>query len=482
MARHFRFCIFSFLVGVAFASLFRFGVFFPFFIVFVGSLIFCVSRLPSGKAKTFVPLLILFFALGCLRMEFVPDREHSLLKDVVGRQITIEGIIREEPDVRENSTRLIVGVGEENLLVVTKKYPEFSYGEKVSLQGKIVLPENFSNENGREFDYLSYLAKDGIFYEIPFPKVEVLASGQGNPLFAFLYSFKKAMSEKVSSLLPEPESGLLLGLLFGAKRALSSEVMEMFRAAGIVHIVVLSGYNITIIADFFTRVFLFFPISKMWASIGGGAFVIFFALMSGTGASTVRAAIMVLLIIFARVTGRISNAIHLLFVAAFGMIIWNPLYLLYDPSFQLSFLATFGLLALGPELSRRLLFVTEKFGIRETLATTLSTQIFVLPLLLYETGMLSVVAVLVNLLVLPLLPLAMFFGALATLLGFITPLGIFFSFPAFLILSAVFAIASFFVGLPYSSVSVPPFSIFVLIAIYLLYAVIYFNRKKSRDV
>jgi len=481
MARHFRFCIFSFLGGVAFASLFHFGIAFSFFMVFIGLIIFCVSHLSEEKTDTFIPLLILFFALGYLRIQFIPDSKNSLLKEYVGQQISIEGVIQEEPDIRENSARLIVDVGGEKLLIVARKYPEFEYGEKVRLQGKIVLPENFANDNGREFDYISYLAKDGIFYEMPFPKIETLGTGKGNPLIYFLYSVKKTMTEKVSSILPEPEGGLLLGLLFGAKRALSSDMMEMFRVAGIVHIVVLSGYNITIIADFFTRAFLLFPISKLSASFAGGIGVILFAVMSGLGASTLRAVAMALLVIFARATGRTADALHLLFIAAFFMVLWNPLSLLYDPSFQLSFLATLGLLCLGTELSSRFSFIPQKFGFRETLSATLSTQIFVLPLLLYETGMLSVVALPVNLIILPLLPMAMFFGSIATLLGFITPFGTFFGFPVFLLLSAVFTVASFFANLPFSSFSIPPFSVSVLIAIYFFYAMVYLVYLKKQN-
>jgi len=484
MSRYFRFCIFGFLGGVAFASLFHFGVAFSLFTALLGLLIFFVSRINNGTLKVSVCLILLSFAFGCIRTELTLTRSDSLLKDFVGKQITIEGVIKEYPDVRENSTRLVVDVGGENLLVVVRKYPKFEYGEKVSLQGKIVLPENFSNESGREFDYVSYLAKDGIFYEMPFPKIDTIGSNEGNPVVAFLYSIKNAMLEQVSQILPEPEAGLLSGLLFGAKRALGKEVMDMFRVAGIVHIVVLSGYNITIVADFITRGFLLFPISKIAASFLGGTGVILFAIMSGLGASTLRAVLMALLAIFARATGRTSDAIHLLFVAAFFMILWNPLSLLYDPSFQLSFLATLGLLALGPELSRRLSFITAKWGLRETLATTLSTQIFVLPLLLYETGLLSVVALPVNLLVLPLLPLAMFFGALAMLLGFITPFGTFFGFPVYLLLSFVFTVSTFFAGLPFSSFNVPPFSATVLFVIYFSYAIIYFfyQKRQKRDV
>ena len=492
MSRYFRFCIFGFLGGVAFASLFHFGMAFSLFAAFLGFIVFVVSR--SASANIIFSVVLLSFAFGCFRVEMVPTRADSFLKDFTEKQIVLEGIVKREPDVRENSTRLVVGVANvqsdagqqefqrvENILVVTKKYPEFEYGDKIKLQGKIAFPENFANENGREFDYISYLAKDGIFYEMAFPKITALAEGEGNPLIAFLYSIKNAAMNQVSRILPEPEAGLLNGLLFGAKRALGSETMEMFRVAGIVHIVVLSGYNITIIADFFTRAFLFFPISKMAASLGGGISVILFAVMSGLGASTLRAVLMALLAIFARATGRTADAIHLLFVAAFCMIFWNPLSLLYDPSFQLSFLATLGLLLFGPELSRRLLFVTEKFGLRETLSATLSTQVFVLPLLLYETGLLSIVAIPVNLLVLPLLPFAMFFGSLAALLGFITPFGTFFGFPVFLLLSFVFLVSSFFAGLPHSSFSIPPFSISFLVTVYFLYTIIYFVYRKKQN-
>ena len=472
--------MFGFFGGVAFASLFHFGIAFAFFVGFLCLFAFLLS-LPETRVRV-LSLVLLFFALGCFRMELVPTGADSSLKDFSGQTISVEGVIAEEPDVRENSARLVVDVQGERLLIVAKKYPEFEYGEKISLTGKIGLPENFANDNGREFDYVSYLAKDGIFYEMAFPKIEVLAKGQGNPLISFLYKIKNAAEDKVSQILPEPEAGLLLGLLFGAKRALGADIMEMFRVAGIVHIVVLSGYNITLVSDFFTRVFLLLPISKISASFVGGIGVVLFAVMTGTGASTLRAVIMALLAIFARATGRTSDALHLLFVTAFFMVLWNPLSLLYDPSFQLSFLATFGLFALGPELSLRLSSVTAKWGIRETLSATLSTQIFVLPLLLYETGMFSVVALPVNLIVLPLLPLAMFFGSLATLLGFITPFGTFFSFPVFLLLSAVFSVSSFFSELPFSSFTVPPFSSAVLFSIYFLYAAIFLIAKKQKHL
>jgi len=292
---------------------------------------------------------------------------------------------------------------------------------------------------------------------------------------------KSAMTKQISQMLPEPHAGLLGGLLFGAKRSIDAGVLETFRIAGIIHIVVLSGYNITIVADFITRFFLMFPISKISASLLGGTGVILFAIMTGLGTSTLRAVLMALLAIFARVTGRTSDALHLLFIAGFFMVLWNPMSLLYDPSFQLSFLATLGLLWFGPELTRRLTFVSEKWGLRETLSATLSTQVFVLPLLLYETGMFSLVAIPVNIIVLPLIPIAMFFGALGMILGFITPFGTFFIFPVFLVLSFVFATSSFFAGLPFSFINIPQFSLLILTVAYIFYIIIYFAYQKREN-
>jgi competence protein ComEC len=488
MSSFVRFGILGFLGGVAFRSFFDWGISFAVFVLFLS--VFLLAK--RTMAKTIFFIAVIFFAFGYIRAGFVPSRSDAFLEKFVEQKIIATGIIRREPDIRENSTRLVVGVekydigkteyilpSEEKILLVIRKYPEFSYGDRVKMEGRLILPENFQNEDGRSFDYISYLKKDGILYEISFPKMTILETRKGDVLIAFLYNLKGAMTDKISQMLPEPHAGLLGGLLFGAKRSIDAGVLETFRIAGIIHIVVLSGYNITIVADFITRFFLIFPISKMSASLLGGTGVFLFAVMTGLGASTLRAVLMALLAIFARVTGRTSDALHLLFVTAFFMVLWNPLSLLYDPSFQLSFLATLGLLWLGPELTRRLAFVSSKWGLRETLSATLSTQVFVLPLLLYETGMFSVVAIPVNLIVLPLIPVAMFFGILGIMLGFITPFGTFFGFPVFLVLSFVFAVSSFFAELPFSFIKIPQFSAGILVVVYLLYGLFYFICKGS---
>jgi len=479
MSQLVRASVIGFLFGVSAQIVFHPGIFLAAFLAFLATLIFAVSRHNSKRFLVFFG--ILFFALGMFRAEFVPRAERSALRDSEGTRVKLTGIIVEDPDVRENSTRLIFETEGEKVLIVTKKYPEFEYGEKISVEGKLDVPQNFQTTDGRDFDYVSYLAKDAIFHEIAFPKVTILSKGNGNLIITSLLFVKRSFMWSVSQSIPEPGASLMGGLLLGTKRALSQNIQNDFRTAGIIHIVVLSGYNITVVADFMARMFSFLPfLGGMFASAFG---IVLFALMTGAGASTVRASMMAILAIFARATGRESDALHLLFIAAFFMVMQNPLIVIYDPSFQLSFLATLGLFVLSPTLSKKISRVTPKWGIRETLATTLSTQIFVLPLLLCQTGIFSVVALPVNLVVLPVIPATMLFGFLTGVFGFIShPIGMLFGAPAFALLSYIFAVVHFFTRLPFASFTLSSFSIWIVAGIYFSYAIIFWRYKKSPTI
>jgi competence protein ComEC len=138
------------------------------------------------------------------------------------------------------------------------------------------------------------------------------------------------------------------------------------------------------------------------------------------------------------------------------MVSWNPFVLVYDPGFQLSFLATFGLIFLSPVFEKKLMFVSEKFALREIVSSTFATQVFVFPLLMYKVGYISVVAPLVNILVLPVVPFAMLLGFVVGVFGIISfYFAVPFSFLAHLIFSYIFLVVGFFAKMPFSSVSLP---------------------------
>jgi competence protein ComEC len=131
-------------------------------------------------------------------------------------------------------------------------------------------------------------------------------------------------------------------------------------------------------------------------------------------------------------------------------------------------------LLVAPHIESRLMHVPTAIGIREFLTATLATQIFVMPILLYQIGQFSVVSVLVNVLVLPMVPVAMFLTFIAGMIVFVShTLAMPVAFLAHLSLSYIITVATFFASLPFASFVVPAFPFIGVVAGY------GFERKKA---
>jgi len=488
----------GFILGVFIHSVFftvwSFNFELPIFLLVLSSMLFIVLKWRDATKSVLMLICIgmFFFGLGLLRSDFANTSIKSdLLNKQVGQTTTFIGIVVDDPDKRIANTKLTVKIDklvlpnkeigvESKVLVTTSPYWNYNYGDELKITGELKQPENFETATGRVFDYVSYLNKDGIFYQIYQPDIEILSRGNGNFFRRNLFKLKYFFIRRINRLFPQPEAALLGGELFGEKNSLPEKLQEDFRTTGLIHIVVLSGYNVTIVADVIVRVFSFLPmvLGFSMASIG----IILFAILTGAGATIVRASIMALLVIIARVFGRQYYVGRALLLAAFLMVIHNPKILLFDISFQLSFLATFGLLYLSPILERLLSFLPKKFQIRDSAIATISAQIFVFPLLVYYMGELSLVAVPANILVLVIIPLTMLFGFLSSLFGFLPFfIGMIFSVPTFLLLKYQTVIVDLFSSVPYSKILVPQFSILITALIYILIlSFVRFYRQKLK--
>jgi len=478
--------VLSFIGGVAICSVFDLGFSFAGLFIFLSGVLFLAQRgrdLPLGKSRPFLfaILFFLFFGLGFLRCSFSNNtQQRQMLDNLVGQKIFLVGVVSDEPDEREDNTKLTIVVSDiSNLqfgglvskirvLATVPLYPQFEYGDQIEFSGLLQKPKNFQTENGREFDYISYLAKDSIFYQIFYPEIKLISKNQGNFIKEKLFALKRGFLGEIKKTIPEPQVSLLGGLLVGAKQSLGAELQADFRKVGLIHIVVLSGYNVTIIADFMMGLFSFLP--RLLGMAFGAMSIILFAIMVGGSATIVRASIMALLVILAKVTQRANDMTRALFLAGFAMVLHNPQIVVFDPSFQLSFMATLGLIFLSPRLSKFFKFIPEKFYLREAVTATISTQIFVLPLLLYMMGELSVVAVFVNLLVLIMIPFTMLLGFLTGALGFVISwLALPFAFLANFLLSYELKVVEIFADLPFASVKIPFFPFWLMLFIYSLY-------------
>jgi competence protein ComEC len=476
--------IFAFALGIFVSSF----VFVPPLVLL---LITCVALLSLLAEKIFknaispeallLSVVLTAFALGGLRYA-VKDFHEPITP-------SLEGVVVSESEQRDNTTRFVFRANNnEKALVSTGLYEEINYGDRVVLKGKFERPGIIEDtDGGRPFDYARYLAKDDIYHTMSFAQVEVVSAGHGNFLKAALFKVKTSFVYKAKEVFAEPYASLLAGLVVSGRDAMPRNILDEFRRAGIIHIVVLSGYNVTIIAEFlrraFEKFFLFtryaaIPAVASGASIAG---IIFFVLMTGAEATVVRASLMVLTVIVAKMLGRDYSAPRALLLAGFVMLLENPKILVFDPSFQLSFLATLALIYVVPIVEKFLKFIPDNLTLRTTIATTLSTQLTVLPLLVYSMGNISLVSLPANVLVLLIIPYTMLLGFLATTLSYISGvLALPLAYLAHLLLAWIIFISSFFGNMKFASLTVPvmPFWL-VLIAYLALFGVIaYLSRER----
>jgi competence protein ComEC len=443
---------------------------------------------------TAISLFLISSAFGIARYHLSDIRISNALEQYVGQKSELQAMIVDEPDIRENHQLITLEIkcGAENMnipcqyfkvipriLVITELYPIRRYGDIVKVSGEIIRVGKFEQENGRIFDYPAYLAKDGIYYRMNYPTIDGALDQGGSIIKRNLYAIKNVFMERVRESLPEPHSSLLGGLLLGIKQSLGKDLLDQFRSVGLIHIVVLSGYNITIIADFVGRIFLF--MRSFYVRLYASAFsIIGFVILTGASATALRAGIMALLAMLAVSQGREYNITRALFVAGFLMILFNPKTLAFDPSFQLSFLATFSLIALAPLVEVRLGGITNKWKLREIITTTVSTQLFVLPLLLYMTGKFSLVSLPVNLLTLIAIPATMLMGFITALVSFIHH---FFALPfawaTYLLLEWELLIVRLFSSFSISDFSVGLFPFWGVIASYIFLGILIFTLQNK---
>ncbi|MFW0870841.1 MAG: ComEC/Rec2 family competence protein [Patescibacteria group bacterium] len=464
-----------FTLGIAVAFLLDFA---PALLVLIIGIIF-LGGYQYYQNKLNISLLVIWTLValfGFLRTLILIDSHQVHPLDVkIGSDVVFEAIVVREREVREQYVQLVASpIGfDTQILLRVNHYPEIRYGDRIQISGMLDSPEGFRGEDGRYFDYKNYLLQLGIRYEMNFPDVVFIEGGQGNFVMHILLDIKQSFVNALKAHLSEPHASLASGLLVGAKEAMGERLLIDFRNTGIIHIVVLSGYNISLVAGFFMYILGY--LNTRVAAVIGSLAILFFALMTGAGATVVRASLMAFLVIIARLTGNYAEVIRMLFLAAFLMLLYNPMLLLYSPSFQLSFVATYGLIILAPYIERWFVWVPNPKGapIRELISATVATQIMVLPLILYMMGDFATYAPLVNFLVLASVPYAMMSSfALGVVSMFVPAFASLFSIPAFILLEYELIVVDFFARMPGVVFQIPPFS-FVWVAVaYLLYLIV----------
>jgi len=427
--------------------------------------------------KEIIIVFILIIA-ACVRLLFFIPKAPDY-NNFVGQKVELEEIVNDDPDIRLKNQHLNIKVKgtEANILILVGREKEVYYGDEIKISGILEEPENFITSSGKEFNYKRYLANQNIYFVIKNADIKIVSSNNGNKIKSILFKIRRSFISNINRVIPIPESDLANGLILGVRGGFDEETKNEFIETGTIHIIALSGYNVSIVAEQIMKVFNL--ILSQTASILLGIIVILlFIIMTGASATAIRAGIMATIMLLGRMTGRSYLAGRALIIAGLLMVAYDPR-VLSDMSFQLSFIATGGVLFVTPKIMHWFKFLPMRFKIRETMATTVAATISVLPILLYLTGVLSLVSIFANILILIFIPTSMFFIFITGVSGFISPiLAIPIGYTSYLVLLYILSIIHFFGSLSFASVTIHSFPLFLTIGIYAFLIWWVFKTKK----
>jgi len=462
-----------------------------------------IPFLPGSKKTLIVAGLCLFALLGGgfhFPSSLPPVDEHSLYSYNDAGIVEIQGMVEEEPDIRDryclltfSASEIIVNGKREEVsgtaLIRVPRYPIYHYGDVLKITGWLETPPQFE-----DFDYKGYLARQGIYSVVYYPGVEVLDRRQGLKPLQWIYSLRERLSASLARALPEPQGSLAQGILLGLRGNIPDSLYEAFSRTGTAHLLAISGLHISIIiAMFLSFGILIFGRQRsiyIWLTL---VLTWLYALLAGMHPPIIRAAIMGSLFLIAEYLGRQRSAIIALAFAAAVMVGVQP-HLLWSVSFQLSFLAMAGLVLLYPYFQAwgrkgvaSLFRAREKIAatgnmITDGFAATLAAIVAVGPLIAYNFGVVSLVALPATFFSMPALPFIIVTAALVAFVGLLASLAAqILGWLAWLFLSYLVFLVQGFDALPYSSLEVATVSTWHIWGYYAILAgvITFLNYRKQ---
>lgn len=449
--------------------------------------------------------LVLLFG-GILRFESVPSGDD--LEAYRGFH-ELRGVVATAPDVREHSTSFRFEVKEISrvegewedvsgtMLVYAPKFPAldesrdfpyYHYGDLIQMKGNLESPD--SPEEGEEFDFREYLARQGIYSIMYSPTdVTLVDTGQKPKPMELIYGLRRNMSQSLEEALPEPQCSLTKAMLLGQRGSMSPEVKEDFSETGTSHLLAISGVHVSIVAGLALSagVWIFGRRRPTYFLLALGV-IWLYVILSGMSPSGVRAATMGSLWLYAGWIGRPRSAFTALAFAAAVMLAFDPR-LLSNVGFQLSFSAMSGLIFLTPRFQNwgRRIFGNQEGEISSTLsflitsfAVTMGAVLATLPLISYYFGMISLMSLPATFLTLPAVLGIIVSAALVGFVGIFAPaVASVLGWISWLFATYVIKVVELFAAIPFASVDVKVNAPAVWAYYAILIMVLWVTRKRG---
>ena len=360
----------------------------------------------------------------------------------------------------------------DNCIIVTQK--DFEPGDRIRVTGTVELLQPAENEG--EFDSRKYYISLGYHYKIKADDI-CLVKKSGNPVIRMSNLLRKKLLSVINDICPDKFAGMISAILLGQKDEIDRDVRDLFSAAGIGHILAISGLHISIIGMGLYKILRRAGICFTGAMIVGSAFIILYGVVTGNSISTVRAAIMFITAAYANVRGRAYDILSAASLSEILLLLYNPKYLI-NSGFILSFGAIIGIALIGENIKS---IYKCKSKILDSLIFCFSIQLVTVPFSMYFYYEIPVLSVFINLIVIPLMTYVLCSSVVGIMTGcFMTLLGKLFMLPATFILQFFEWICEMYAKIPFGIwICGKPQIWQIVVYFILILLIIYFAANKN---
>ena len=498
----------SFVAGMYILSFFDFlNVLFVSFIA-----LFTCLLLLFRKVKNAIVLLIcvILFISGSVRYDYAADVKMRDLYSKINTTVTAKAEITEDVKISEKTVSFVADVicvtDETSTIKTTEKVKFIKYikdqseidnfrnlklGDIILTNAKITLPESAMNSGG--FDYADYLKTENIFFQCETDDTSVEITDHINRSIRHSWAnFRRRCISFFDDAFPVNEGAVLKAFVTGDSSGISKNIEESFSNSGLSHILAVSGLHVSVFISLVVSLLRLFNVSKRKEMLFSVVAAFFFVFFTGASVSALRAGILAVFALIAKLIYRKSDPLTTLSLAAFILALIDPL-VVYSASFMLSFAATAGILLFYNTISSFFRKIYKKLdeksvafrvsrNICDSLAVGISAQIFVVPLLVYLFSGFSVMSIISTMFVTPFLPFLLAGGILFIAASFISstialPFGGF----IYVLAKLLMWISDYFGGFSFSKVlfgEITPF-LLLMYGVFILLAMSVFKKKKT---
>ena len=447
-----------------------------------------VSLITSFKKNTYRNAICMYLIVMCISSIYVYNKNlnyESKYKKYDNKNISIEGTIISDIEEKEYNYTFTIRTKDDYFLVNLKKNKEeisLKYGDKLQISGEYQEPNKARNYKG--FDYKNYLKTNKIYGIIRVDSYANITIKHQKNLSNFkllIHKIREKLKQNIQELLTKETYALGIGILIGDNSRINEKIVEDFKNSNLSHMLAVSGAHINYVV--LTVSILF---TKKRAGIKAQRVVtimmmLFFMELTQMTSSVVRAGISCIIYMLASLLYRKADVINAMAISTLLILLNNP-FKLFDIGFQLSYAGTLGIILFCKLINIPLKNKLLKY-LKDSIIISISANIFIIPIMMYQFNTISLTFILSNLLAGPLLGISIILEIIVLLISFMS-INIA-AIPAKvlnILLILIINIANWFSNIEISKIYVITPQIISIVAYYLICAAIILKKKNRKII